>query len=199
MKKNSLGVKVLISILDAISNTWRIEVNSENPVSEKGILVFWHGYMLPVWKYFGARNPYAVVSLSSDGEILSSVLHKWGFGLIRGSSSNKGKEVLNEIILKADENLILMTPDGPGGPAMEMKAGAVIAAARANVPLFLCGVMIKGKYIFSKSWDLFQLPLPFTKIELILKGPFYVENTDDREEFENKILELQTKLILLYT
>lgn len=199
MKSLSLKYKIAISLLNLLSKTWRIEINQNIHFQNNGIVIFWHGFMLPVWKYFGKFSPTAVVSLSKDGEILSQLLEKWGFELIRGSSSKKGREVLDEIIESSKNNLVLMTPDGPRGPRYEMKAGAVVAAFKTGTPLYLCGVGISNKIIFSKSWDKFHLPLPFSKIKLIIEEPVYIESNSDKELINIKISELQSKLLLLYS
>jgi hypothetical protein len=91
--------------------------------------------------------------------------------------------------------MILMTPDGPRGPSEKMKPGAVIAAQRANVSLYLCGILIKNKLIFSKSWDNFEFPLPFSKIIVKYSKPYYIENYENRNLTEDKINELEKLLI----
>jgi lysophospholipid acyltransferase (LPLAT)-like uncharacterized protein len=189
--------RVVIFLLNLLSKTWRIQTTGFTGDFTKGIVVFWHGSMLPVWKYFGKYKPVAVVSLSKDGEILSRLLSKWGFSLIRGSSSRKGKEVLDDIVQTTAAKLILITPDGPRGPIYEMKAGAVVAASRSEVPIYLCAVDIKFKHIFNRSWDKFQLPMPFSRIDLNISQPYYIEKTSDKNIIDLKISELQTNLLLL--
>ncbi len=66
---------------------------------------------------------------------------------------------------------VAITPDGPTGPARVMKAGAVIAAQRASIPLVLLGVAYSKKYIF-KSWDKFEVPKFFSNVTLVYSNPF---------------------------
>src|SRR3989339_614407 len=160
-----LSHRFSIFLLRLISKTWRYEIDGNIP-EKPAIIAFWHGLMLPVWKYFSKHEPIAVVSLSKDGEILSDILEKWKYTLIRGSSSKGGKEVLESIVEQANDGLTLITPDGPQGPIHEFKAGGVIASQRSGVPLILCGVKIKWKFTFKKSWDRFSFPYPFSKIIL---------------------------------
>lgn len=199
MIKLSFKYRLAVFLLNILSKTWRIKLHGGLRNDFKGIIVFWHGYMLPVWKYFGKYNPAAVVSLSKDGEILARLLEKWGFSLIRGSSSRKGKEVLADIVEAAGKSLVLITPDGPQGPIYQIKAGAVVAASRSQNPVYLCGVIISSKYTFEKSWDKFSLPLPFSKIELTLSKPYFIEKDAEKELINQKIAELQTNLLLLYS
>ena len=71
----SLIQKLVVVLLNLISKTWRFEVKSK--LSDRpAIIAFWHGLMLPVWKYFEDKNPTGVVSRSKDGQILSALLEK---------------------------------------------------------------------------------------------------------------------------
>lgn len=47
------------------------------------ILAFWHGTMLIPWFSNKGRNFSAIVSQSKDGEILTRVLKKWKYNVIR--------------------------------------------------------------------------------------------------------------------
>ncbi len=191
--KLSVKYKLFIYLVDLISKTWQIRIKCD--ISESnGVIAFWHGYMLPVWKYFGKYFPLAVVSRSKDGEILSNLLKKWNYQLARGSSSEGGKEILDFISEKAKEKLILITPDGPTGPYHKFKAGAVIAAQRSKSNLYICKVFIKKKIVFSKSWDNFEFPFPFTKIELELINFGKIPLNYSRNEVSEIIRLCETKL-----
>ncbi len=184
-------------IINLLSKTWRIKINGEFP-GKPAIIAFWHGFMLPAWKVFEDKGPFGVVSLSKDGQLLSSLLTKWGFRLIRGSSSKGGKEVLGEILAAAGNNYVLITPDGPHGPRYQMKAGAVVASHKSGVPLYLCGIKIKNAKTFKKSWDHFVLPLPFSSIEINFSHSLKIPEKASRNEIENFIEECTQKLNNLY-
>jgi lysophospholipid acyltransferase (LPLAT)-like uncharacterized protein len=182
--------KFFIGLINLISLSWRIRIKGQFP-EKPAIILFWHGKMLPVWKAFSKYSPTGVVSKSRDGEILSGLLKKWNFSLIRGSSSTDGKIVLNKIIEAAGGNFILMTPDGPRGPSGIMKAGGVVSAQRSGVSLYLCGVKISKKYEFKKSWDNFNLPMPFSSIILNFSDCKIVDKSADRNEI-NKLIDIYT-------
>ena len=152
-------------ILRLIASSWRIKIVGELP-QKPAVIAFWHCQMLPVWKFFSGTNSFAVVSLNKDGAILAHLLSKWKYKLIRGSSSRGGSEVINEIVNHNEDNFFLITPDGPRGPRMQCKAGAFVIAQRKNIPLFFIKCEVKHKKIFSRSWDKFELPLPFTQVTL---------------------------------
>lgn len=179
-----------------ISFTWRINIKGNISI-KCGIIAFWHTDMLPMWKYFGKLRSVAIISKSNDGEILTNIVKAWNVEVIRGSSADGGKEALNSMIEIAKEKLILITPDGPKGPKYLMKAGTVVTSLKANVPIILCKANIHSKFVFKKSWDMFQFPLPFSKIDIVISEQIKFKFTEDRELINNYILELQEKLINL--
>jgi len=70
-----------------------------------------------------------------------------------------------------------------------MKAGAVIASQRAGVPLVLCGVKIHSKKVLLKSWDQFEIPMPFSKIELHFSEKIMIPKDASREEISRLLKE----------
>ncbi len=179
--------------MDLISKTWRVSLENQFPTSPS-VVAFWHDEMLPLWKIFSKHSPKAVVSQSKDGEILASLLNRWGFTVLRGSSSKGGKEVLEMMTANASNSFLLITPDGPRGPRHKFKAGAAIAAKRAGVNLVVARAVVSNKYIFKKSWDKFQLPMPFSRIKICFSQNFYINNILDRKETEDYILRVESEL-----
>ena len=167
----ALRTRILSALVRSLATTWRFSLVGEPPTKAPCILVFWHDEMLPIWAYFRARGTRrrngatALVSASRDGSVLSAILDKWGYDLVRGSSSKGGKEALEEIIRRAPTSVCMITPDGPRGARHKMKKGAILAAARAESPALWCRAQTQG-WRFRKSWDLFLLPYPFARVTL---------------------------------
>ena len=97
-----------------------------------------------------------------------------------------------------NESSIAVTPDGPRGPARKLKAGAVITAKKSGLPLVLVGIGFQKKRKLLKSWDKFEIPLPFSKTKVIYSDPIkidkglsYEETSKIIEECEKKLNELQ--------
>ena len=168
-------------IVRVVASTWRIKINGKVPDSPV-VIAFWHGSMLPVWKFFSKFDSYAILSLSKDGDILAKLLSKWNYKLVRGSSSNKGKEVIAEVLAIDKKSFFLITPDGPRGPNKQAKSGAFVIAQKKQIPLFFLDVSIKNKKVFSKSWDKFELPLLFSRIEITISEPILVSDDATRDE-----------------
>lgn len=174
---------LFVILLRILAATWRIRLCGTIP-GGTCVIAFWHGSMLPVWKFFSGTNSAAVVSRSRDGEILSALLASWHYRLIRGSSSSGGRETLAAMTEAATVGKVLITPDGPRGPKCVAKAGAALAVQRAVADLVCCRVEISRK-ILLRSWDSFAVPLPFARITLFM-------------EINPKISDCNTESIILH-
>lgn len=158
------------------------------------IVAFWHGLMVIGWYLHKNLNITALVSKSKDGDLLAHILEKWNYKVIRGSSHIGGSEAMENMVNLLKQNYSLaITPDGPTGPIYKMKAGAVVAAKKSNVPLILLGIYNRKKIVL-KSWDRFEIPLPFSKIGVYYSEPIYINNQLDYEETSKMILECENNL-----
>ncbi|MBX7043580.1 MAG: lysophospholipid acyltransferase family protein [Ignavibacteria bacterium] len=173
MKLNETFSGIAPALVSLLMKTVRIRKVSEQKLPEQAVFIFWHGKMLGGWFALRKLNPGALVSLSKDGEILSALLSKWGYRLFRGSSSSGGKEALNELIDNfADLKYAAITPDGPRGPARYIKNGALIVSMKCGVPIIPVSVEYSSGFTLKKSWDRFEVPLPFTRCVVRFGKPF---------------------------
>ena len=171
----------------------------ENLKSEKQnfVLAFWHGTMLLPWYLHGNPSFAALTSKSKDGDLLARILKKWKYNVVRGSSSVGGDVALGIMIdYTKNDYSIAITPDGPRGPRHKFKAGAVITAKKANVPIVLSGVGYKKRKVL-KNWDKFEIPFFFSRVKIIYSDPIYVSNELNYDETSDVIEECETKLNLL--
>ena len=188
------GNRFAFFAINLLFKTLRIKIKNGEDISKMNssgqnyVVAFWHGSMGIGW-YLHRIKIAALVSQSKDGDILANILKKWNYHIVRGSSSNGGKEALSLMVDLLNQNYSLaITPDGPKGPVARMKAGAIVAAKRSSVPLFLIGIGIKKKFIM-KSWDSFEIPKPFTKVNVVYSDPIIISNTINSEEISAKLEE----------
>lgn len=184
---------LLSIVIRILARTWTIRVHGRLPTGPS-IVAFWHGEMLPVWFAFRALRPIALVSSSKDGSLLSRLLQDWGYGVVLGSSSKGGKEALEQLVAEASSRVVLITPDGPRGPAQLAKPGAVIAAHRAGVPLILVRMRASRTRIFERSWDKFQLPAVFASIDLYVDQHWIIPKDATRDYLESAIAEMNQRM-----
>lgn len=167
-----MKARLLSILIRLVASSWRIRLSSELPL-EGCVVAFWHGDMLPVWKCFSFNRAAGVTSLSKDGDLLAQLLRDWGFVVLRGSSSSGAKEVLASMTEEAKVRPVLVTPDGPRGPAHVFKPGAAVAAHRAGVDILVIDVKCRMGFRLKKNWDSFLLPVPFAKISLSISKRFH--------------------------
>jgi lysophospholipid acyltransferase (LPLAT)-like uncharacterized protein len=160
----SVKFKLLPVMLNLLLKTLRFEFINLPLSFDNKIFIFWHCKMIAGWYIFKDKSPVALVSLSKDGEVLNGILKKWNFNVVRGSSSHGGKEALSELInISKAGNPVILTPDGPRGPANEIKNGALIVSKENGFPIIPVNINYSKKKILRKSWDKFEVPLPFAK------------------------------------
>ncbi|MBI3851421.1 MAG: lysophospholipid acyltransferase family protein [Verrucomicrobia bacterium] len=129
-----------------------------------------------------ARGLAALVSASRDGGMLAGVLECFGVQPVRGSSSRRGPQALLELTSWAERGYDLaITPDGPRGPRYIVQEGVMSLAQLTGLPIVPFSFCAHRK-IQMKSWDRFQIPLPFSRCEMILEKPVCVPRNATSEE-----------------
>ena len=121
---------------------------------------------------------------------MAAVLGAFGVEQVRGSSSRRGPQALLELTSRAATGCDLaVTPDGPRGPRYVVQKGVISLAQVTGLPIIPVTCNAERKLCL-KSWDRFQIPLPFSKCELILNTPIVVP----REACEVRREELRMQL-----
>jgi lysophospholipid acyltransferase (LPLAT)-like uncharacterized protein len=194
------GNYVLFQLVEILCRTLRVNfinkeiVNELERQNQNYILGFWHGTMLLPWYINKNKNFAGLTSKSKDGDLLAKILKKWNYSVLRGSSSEGGDIAMGLMIDFARNGYsIAITPDGPKGPPHKLKAGAVVSAKRAGLPLVLVGIGYKNKR-YLKSWDSFQIPKFFTRANVIYSDPVYIKENLSREEISKIIDFCECKL-----
>jgi lysophospholipid acyltransferase (LPLAT)-like uncharacterized protein len=101
-----------------------------------------------------------LVSRHRDGEYITQVIHRLGYGTVRGSTSRGGYRSLLEMARRGRAGQTLaITPDGPRGPRRETQPGAVLIAQRSGIPLVPLACAVSPCRRLS-SWDRFVIPAP---------------------------------------
>ena len=172
------------------TNRWHIEGDGQiEKLRAKGksiIFTTWHGNLLPGYLYVADKQPYGVAGKHGDAEIISRIAIKLGYIPIRGSSSDGGREAYTKIVnvLNKKGSLVFITPDGPKGPAKELKPGTVKAAMRTGAVILPTG-SFATKYWSSTNWDTFYVAKPFGNIHLLIGEPLEFTENDDFIECSN--------------
>jgi lysophospholipid acyltransferase (LPLAT)-like uncharacterized protein len=86
-----------------------------------------------------------------------------------------------------------VTIDGPRGPRYVAKPGAAYLARKSGNPVVPFNVSVKRKWVM-RSWDRFEVPLPFSRAVVLVGNPIYVEANATREQIEAAEEQIQRSL-----
>lgn len=158
------------------------------------MFVFWHGQLLPLIHYHRHQGIVVLVSEHDDGEYVTRVIRRNGFGTVRGSSTRGGGKGLKGLVRAARQGRDLaVTPDGPTGPPGVFKPGALAAAQMAGLPVVPISVTASAGWRF-RSWDEFLVPRPMSSIRIEYLEPRIISRDADREDLERLANEIGTAM-----
>lgn len=148
------------------------------------VFVFWHGQLLPLVHYHRHERIVVLVSEHADGEYITRVIRRQGFGVVRGSSTRGATRGLKGLIraARAGRDLAL-TPDGPRGPARALKPGALAVAQATGLPVIPLAVGVSAAWRMN-SWDRFVVPRPFARVHIEYAEPVHVPRAADRQALD---------------
>lgn len=158
------------------------------------IFVFWHGQLLPLVHIHRREGIVVLVSEHEDGEYITRIIERNGFGTVRGSSTRGGTTGLRALVRAARSGRDLaLTPDGPRGPRGAFKPGALLVAQLTGLPIVPLAVGASRGWRF-RSWDGFLVPEPLSTVEVEYLRPRYVPRSATRGDLESMAEELGAEL-----
>jgi lysophospholipid acyltransferase (LPLAT)-like uncharacterized protein len=158
------------------------------------IFAFWHNRILASTWYWRNRGIVAMTSMNLDGEYIARVLRQYGYEAARGSSSRGGLRALIKMErCLAEGKDVAFTVDGPRGPRYVVKPGAVLLAKRTGCPI-LCFHIAASRRLQMNSWDLFQIPVPFSRAVVLMAPLIWVPPDANMEGLQAKQHEMQQVL-----
>ena len=187
-------------ILRALYRTLHIQRTGQDILPRLGekrtpvIYVFWHGRLLPLIHIHRQQGTVVLVSEHRDGDYLARLLHDFGFGTVRGSSTRGGVRGLKGLIRAARTGWDLaITPDGPRGPNRELKLGALTVARMTGLPLVPVGVGVTSAWRI-RNWDGLLVPKPFSTVWVAYGPPTLVPRNADQAKIDEVAVSLQRRL-----
>ena len=173
----------------------------QSRVTRNFIGCLWHNRLLVLpfilRRFTPNRRGAALISASRDGDLLTQAIHRFGFDVVRGSSSKLGAAALlqlAEVLAKGGD--VVITPDGPRGPVYELGPGPVFLAQKTGAEILPIHLEYSSCWRFN-SWDRFILPRPFAEVRVIFGKPHSVAPTTTAEEFEAERRRLESEMLSL--
>jgi lysophospholipid acyltransferase (LPLAT)-like uncharacterized protein len=165
--------------------TWKVEgddyygeaIRSGRPP----IMAFWHGRILPGTWVFRNRGIVVMASANFDGQWISRIIERFGFGAAAGSSSRGGARALLELKREIERgHPVAFTLDGPRGPARVAQPGAVWLAGATGSPILPFHAEA-SRFWTMRSWDSTQVPKPFSTVALAIQQPIFIAGTEPEQ------------------
>jgi lysophospholipid acyltransferase (LPLAT)-like uncharacterized protein len=171
------------------------------PITQNYIGALWHNrlliFPLVLRRFFPQRRGAALISASRDGDLLADAVQRFGYDVVRGSSSRLGASAIRQLsdVLASGRDVVI-TPDGPRGPAYELGPGIIFLAQKSGAPVLPINLEYSRCWRL-RSWDRFIVPQPFARVRVRINRPHHVKLTASPEEFEKERLALQKAMMAL--
>ena len=160
------------------------------------VYVTWHQRLFNIFFLKYQRPITIMISRSKDGDLVTAVAEKCGFGAVRGSSSRGGSTAMYQLIKEMQSNPATfagMLGDGPRGPARKLKLGSLKIAQETGVPVLPVTYSARRHKLFA-SWDRFMLPLPFSPLVVMFGDPVMIPADLSNAELEGLRLKIEATL-----
>lgn len=157
------------------------------------IYAFFHEVMLFPAYYWAWPEMQILISDHADGEMITQVVRRLGFGVVRGSTTRGGARALREMTGRVDRGHLCVTPDGPRGPRRHVHQGMIYLASRTGLPIVGAGMAFSRPWR-AKSWDRFAVPRPFSTACCVAPKPIVVPPDADRDALEHYRQEVERSM-----
>ena len=134
-----------------------------------------------------------MVSQSRDGDFVALGLRLLGIKTIRGSSRRNSKNkggllALNDLVehVRTGQPAYLAV-DGPRGPRNRVHKGIAVLSQQTGAAVLNVVAVPTRRWIFKRSWDRFQIPKPFCRIDIFFGPPIWPQQGEPIEQYRRRI------------
>ena len=159
--------------LRLVARTCRI---TGDVTDDQVVIAFWHEFNLSCFLVAVARRhhlPHASFSTRGfRGVVISNLLRRSGADVRiltlpeEGDRSGARDFALRLARLSRARYSLVVTPDGPFGPARVAKPGALIVARESGLPIQPLAVSVRPALRLTRRWDRQLIPLPFSRVHV---------------------------------
>ena len=171
-------------------------------VNSKPVLIcMWHNRMFFYSRFIElelVKKGFRITQLSSqsrDGDIGMIMGKMGGANVVRGSSNRGGAQGLRDMLraVRKHNGSVVLLPDGSQGPIYQAKAGSIVLAQLAQVPIYPMSFSAETCWQLG-SWDKLIIPKLFSKISIKLGEPFEVPRKLEEGQLEEYRIKLEKTL-----
>jgi lysophospholipid acyltransferase (LPLAT)-like uncharacterized protein len=193
------GTGCLLTLIVGRSLRWEVKGWENWELARRSghglVYTFWHREICAATWFWRKRGIVVMTSQNFDGEYIARIIRRYGYAAARGSSTRGASQALAEMIASVKEGRdAAFTIDGPRGPRFVAKQGSVILAQATGAAILCFHIEPRRAFVFRKSWDLFQIPYPFTRAAVFVAPPVFVPASANSTEQAEKLREVQATL-----
>jgi len=170
-------------------------MNGDRPV----IWAAWHGMTMMLAGYVLRQySPESLIIMMPDdwrGEALAHWAAKigarpWRMNLKGDASMGAARKLAQMVRLLRAGHDAYITPDGPDGPAYEVKPGLAYLAKKAGASILPVGAYTRSGYRLNR-WDQYVVPRPYSRISVVVGEPYYAA---EGQEISKTVAQLTNRL-----
>jgi lysophospholipid acyltransferase (LPLAT)-like uncharacterized protein len=151
------------------------------------IFSFWHNQIFAGMLFWRRRHIVVMTSAHFDGEYIARIIHRFGYGTSRGSSTRGGIRAVLDLSKRLAKGLdVAFTIDGPKGPVYKVKPGPIWLSRKTGVPIFPFHFEPRRAWKL-RSWDGLRIPKPFSPVVLKIGKPFVVPPDGQEQEWLDRL------------
>ena len=172
----ALAVYLLARLTQRTTRRQIIDHRGESTASN-AIYCTWHADVMVYFMLFsGVHRPAFMIGDSWKLTPLR-ICGRW-LGVseyIFGQAGRGGSEAAEAVIDRLERGYsTIVTPDGPHGPARELKPGVLHIARRSGVPIVVMSIEPSKRWVIERSWDRKWLLPPFSRAKITFHPPIVV-------------------------
>jgi lysophospholipid acyltransferase (LPLAT)-like uncharacterized protein len=154
------------------------------------LYAIWHGQSFPI--FYWARNRKLCIHPTDNwrGDMIVYLGKKYGFKIVRflerGTPLERSENLVKLMKLFAQGFSAAIAVDGPPKPMVYHKAkpGILFLSQQSNLPIIPVRVNMKKKITLKRRWDKFEIPLPWSEVEINFGRPILPEENISSEQLE---------------
>lgn len=137
----------------------------------------WHGTYVPLFALLRGRPLCVLTNRSLRGQVIAQISQRFGYATLQLPDEQE-RLFLTALRQNLDEHTAWGTAaDGPLGPRHRIKPSLVSLAAHFGFSVQLVGVAACQAWRLNRRWDHMLLPLPFTRVGLVISEPIPLPHT----------------------
>ena len=165
-----------------ITVEWSIDLNSRG----NAIYSLWHRFWF-LWAVSFVRSHHRHAWMQHPAAYMKPVhigLRLMGIRVLLGSGDEEGRKAASDLVdLLSHGWSTVISPDGPHGPQEILKKGILHIALQSRVQILPVRFIAPRTFVLP-SWDRKPIPLPFSKVTVVIGEPITVTEGNFAEAAE---------------